>query len=176
MEIRVANETDRGDVSAIHLSGFPASERDNISNLAVELLSVKSTPATLSLLADAEGTAIGHVALSPVNIGDGKNAQGYILAPLAVKPEHQKRGIGSQLVEDGIRRVSDMGVGIIFVYGDPTYYGKFGFTADVADRFTPPYDLQYPFGWQAITLDKTLSKDWSGQIACVPPLCNPNLW
>ena len=45
-----------------------------------------------------------------------------------------------------------MGVDILFVYGDPKYYSRFGFSADAAVRYIPPYRLQYPFGWQGIAL------------------------
>ena len=48
-----------------------------------------------------------------------------------------------------------MGVNVVFVYGDPKYYGKFGFSAEVASAYSPPYELQYPFGWQAVALNNT---------------------
>jgi putative acetyltransferase len=176
MEIRTANEADRDDVRSIHVSAFPEGERNLISNLAVVLLSLKTALVTLSLVAESNDSVVGHVAFSPVTFENITNVHGHILAPLAVKPTHQKSGIGSALVEDGIRRLSGMGTSILFVYGDPKYYSRFGFSGDAAEPFTPPYDLQYPFGWQAITLDEALAKQCAGPIACVPPLCNPELW
>jgi putative acetyltransferase len=174
--IRIANEADRDDVLSIHLSAFPKGERDLISNLAVDLLSSEMPSVTLSLVAESDGSVVGHVAFSPVTFEECENVHGHILAPLAVKPHHQKRGIGSALVEDGIRRLSEMGTSVLFVYGDPKYYGRFGFSGDAAEPFTPAYDLQYPLGWQAIVLDKALAKACAGGIACVPALCNPRLW
>lgn len=117
MKIRIAKKADRDDVRNIHLSAFPKGERNLIATLAVDLLSLETPPGTLSLLAESGGSAIGHVAFSPVTFEDSENVHGYILAPLAVKPTHQKRGIGSALVEDGIRRLSKMGAGIFFNYG-----------------------------------------------------------
>lgn len=176
MDIRIANQADSDTVCSIHLSAFPKGEREIISNLALDLLLLETTPVTISLLATSEDSPAGHVAFSPVSIANNEKFQGYILAPLAVKPNHQKMGVGSQLVEDGIRRLSEMGTSIIFVYGDPKYYSRFGFRSDAAKPFDPPYDLQYPFGWQAITLEDSLDKECSGRIGCVRLLCNPRLW
>ena len=176
MKIRTASRTDKDDISRINLAAFPEEENKLISNLATDLLALKTTPITLSLVAESEASTVGHAAFSPVTFTNCESIQGYILAPLAVKPCRQKTGIGSSLVEDGIRRLSKMDVDILFVYGDPKYYGRFGFSAAIAEPFKPPYDLQFPFGWLAMPLDKALAKEWSGPIACVPPLCNPELW
>ena len=176
MEIRIANQADRDAVRNIHLSAFPEGERNLISNLAVELLSQGTTPSTLSLVAESDGDVVGHVAFSPVTFGYNQDVQGRILAPLAVEPSRQKAGIGSALVEDGIRRLSEMGTSIFFVYGDPKYYGRFGFCDDAAKPFEPPCDLQHPFGWQAITRDEVLARKCAGPITCVPALCDPKLW
>jgi putative acetyltransferase len=176
IDIRIATGGDSDEIRSVHLSAFPAGQREIVSKLAVDLLSEETTPATLSLVAEAEGAVVGHVAFSPVTIGNTKTFQGYILAPLAVKPDHQKRRVGSQLVEVGIQRLSGMGAGIIFVYGDPKYYGRFGFSVDVAEPYVPPYELQYPFGWQAIALQEFSDRISPVRIACVNSLCDPTLW
>ena len=72
--------------------------------------------------------------------------------------------------------VSTLAVNLLFVYGDPKYYGKFGFKADTASRYTPPYKLQYPFGWQAITLNEVGFAESNAKISCVATLCDPELW
>ena len=69
-----------------------------------------------------------------------------------------------------------MGVNVLFVYGDPQYYGRFGFRTDAAKQYTAPYRLQYPFGWQAMALDDGCTTSSSGIIACVTSLCDPSLW
>lgn len=176
MNIRVATVLDRGDVQDVHLSAFPEGEKGIVSRLAVSLLSEETDPETISLVAETGGTVVGHAAFSPVTLDSRKNFQGYILAPLAVKPEYQKRGTGSQLVQKGMHRLSDMGVDIVFVYGDPKYYGRFGFSVDAAERYTPPYRLQYPFGWQGISLKDCCTEKSPVKIACVASLCDPVLW
>jgi putative acetyltransferase len=119
---------------------------------------------------------VGHVAFSPVTFDSDTECLGYILAPLAIRPSHQKRRIGSRLVESGMQQLSSMGVKIVFVYGDPKYYSRFGFSEDVARRYVPPYQLEYPFGWQGIVLNDYSTEESSVRIACVPSLRDPSLW
>jgi putative acetyltransferase len=174
--IRTATSLDRDDVRGIYLSAFPEGEREIVSRLAVHLLSEETTPQTISLVAESEGAVVGHVAFSPVTIDNNERLQGYILAPLGVKPDYQRRRLGSKLIESGIKQLLVMGVNILFVYGEPKYYGRFGFSADAADRYTPPYRLQYPFGWQAIVLNECIIEKSPIKIACVTSLCDPQLW
>ena len=100
------------------MRAFPADEREIVSRLAMSLLSERTTPQTISLVAEMDGTVVGHVTFSPVTIEKHEDLQGYTLAPLGVAPDHQKRRIGSRLIENGIQRLPGMGVNILFVYGD----------------------------------------------------------
>lgn len=176
MHIRIASDLDQEDIRSVHWSAFDESERGLVSKLAVDLLAEDTTPRTISLVAEVEGSVVGHVAFSPVSSHDDESFSGYIMAPLGVKPEYQKRCIGSKLVEKGMQQLSEMGVGILFVYGDPEYYSRFGFSVDVAECYTPPYRLQYPFGWQGIALNECSSERSSIEITCVASLCDPVLW
>ncbi|MGE0061943.1 MAG: GNAT family N-acetyltransferase [Xanthobacteraceae bacterium] len=93
----------------------------------------------LSLVAD-DGGVIGHVAFSRMQIeGDPAVA----LAPVAVLPAQQRRGIGTALIEDGLRRLKQSGETLVFVLGAPAYYGRFGFAAASAARFETPYPGPY---------------------------------
>ena len=124
MRIREATISDRDVIREIRLSAFDADERGTVAKLAVDLLSEDTSPPTIALVAEVDRDVIGHVGLSPV-ITDAADGYGiYILAPLTVRPEHQKRGVGSLLVEDGKRRLSEMGVDLLLVHGDPAYYGR----------------------------------------------------
>lgn len=176
IHIRVATSLDSKDIRDIHLCAFAEGERQKVSTLAVNLLNEETNPNTISLVAEADNTIVGHIAFSPVTINNNKTWSGYILAPLGVKPEYQKRQIGSKLVESGIERLSKMGVNVVFVYGDPQYYGKFGFSPDAASVYSPPYTLQYPFGWQAISLNDDSFIAESAKLSCVAPLSDPELW
>jgi putative acetyltransferase len=176
MNIRIATNQDSAYIQGVHLCAFPEDENEIVSKLAIDLLSKKTTPQTISFVAETDGAIVGHIAFSPVLIDNNEVFQGYILAPLGVKPDYQKRRIGSKLIEYGMQHLSDMGVNVVFVYGDPKYYGRFGFSADAADQYTTPYKLQYPFGWQAIVLKGCDIEKPPVAITCVTSLCDPKLW
>jgi putative acetyltransferase len=176
MNIRLATNQDRDDIGRIYSSAFPKGEGDTVAKLAIDLLSENTTPQTVSLVAETDDSLVGHVAFSPVEIDNDRNCRGYILAPLAVRPDYQKRRIGSALIEYGLQQLSATGVNIVFVYGDPKYYERFGFSADTARNYTTPYTLQYPFGWQAVILNKCAMERSRGPITCVASLCDPDLW
>ena len=176
MNIRTATTLDRDGIRRVHLNAFPEGEGEIISRLAVELLSENTTPETISLVADMDGDIVGHVAFSPVTIDRDDNFRGYILAPLAVAPDHQHHGIGSRLIEHGLQQLSATGTNVVFVYGDPDYYGRFGFTADAANHYNAPYKLEYPFGWQALVLNGQAITNPPVAIRCVASLSDPELW
>ncbi|NNC99355.1 MAG: N-acetyltransferase [Gammaproteobacteria bacterium] len=176
LRIRAATKQDRDDIRGIYFEAFPEGENHLIAKLAGNLLNEESDPATVSLIAKSGNEAVGHVAFSPVFSVVSKKCLGFILAPLAVKPTHQNAGIGSKLVEAGIERLSEMGVHLFVVYGDPQYYGRFGFSAEAASRFMPPYELKFPFGWLAILRSQGGANDKVVKLSCVESLHNPALW
>jgi putative acetyltransferase len=93
----------------------------------------------LSLVAD-DGGVIGHAAFSRVQVeGDPAVA----LAPVAVRPERQRRGAGTALIEHGLQRLRQSGETLVFVLGEPAYYDRFGFAAAPAARFETPYPGPY---------------------------------
>jgi putative acetyltransferase len=176
MGIRIATSRDSDAVHAIHLDAFPKGEGATVAKLAADLLEEEATPETLSLVAESDGAIVGHVAFSPVFVEGVDDFNGYILAPLGVKASSQKGGFGRALIEDGLRRLSDRGVEVLFVYGDPDYYGRFGFSAEAAAGYNAPYPLQYPFGWQARVAHASPPTDSPLTITCVESLSDPGLW
>jgi putative acetyltransferase len=103
---------------------------------------------TLSLVAEEDGAAIGHIAFSPVTIG-GTSHDWYGLAPVAVTPARQRHGIGRSLVNSGLTRLKSIGAAGCVVLGDPAYYTRFGFKVrpELTYAGAPPeYFLTLPFG------------------------------
>ncbi|WP_134680697.1 GNAT family N-acetyltransferase [Paracoccus ravus] len=87
----------------------------------------------LSLVADVAGTIIGHVAMSPL----GAEGPAFALAPVAVHPALQGRGIGGALVRAAIATAPEHS---IVVLGDPAYYRRFGFApVDLASPYAGPH-------------------------------------
>jgi putative acetyltransferase len=79
----------------------------------------------LSLVATLEGRVVGHILYSPISVGD--EVTGAALGPMSVLPEHQRQGIGRQLVEAGSRRLKDEGWPFVIVLGHADFYPRFGF-------------------------------------------------
>lgn len=80
----------------------------------------------LSLVAEAEGAVIGHVAFSPVTVA-GADLGWFGLGPVSVLPGHQRTGIGAALIRNGLARLRSGSAAGCVVLGDPAYYRRFGF-------------------------------------------------
>ena len=82
---------------------------------------------TLSLVAD-DGAVVGHILFTPVTIEHpGRQVRGMGLAPMAVRPDRQRQGIGSQLVRRGLDILRERRCPFVVVVGHPEYYPRFGF-------------------------------------------------
>lgn len=176
MNIRLAQETDFDSILKVIETAFSDEENKLIMNLVVELSEETTSPSIKSLVAEVDNQVIGYVPFSPIFLKSDLSISGYILAPLAVAPKHQKKGIGSNLIKSGINMLTENGVGVVLVYGDPDYYGRFGFKAEIGLSFVPPYSLQYPFGWTGMMLNETSIPEQPIQFDCVTALSKPELW
>jgi putative acetyltransferase len=74
------------------------------------------------------GTIVGHIMFSPVSLSGHPGLKIMGLAPMAVAPEQQRKGIGSALVRAGLERCKQLGFGAVVVLGHPRYYPRFGFS------------------------------------------------
>ena len=82
----------------------------------------------ISLVAVDGGRLVGHILFTPVTISAPDRVHEAVgLAPMAVDPDCQRRGIGSSLVAEGLDRCREAGYRIAVVLGHPTYYPRFGF-------------------------------------------------
>jgi putative acetyltransferase len=122
------------DATAVHAVVAAAFERDDEAKL-VDALRRVADP-YIAFVAEAEGRVIGHVAFTPITVdGDGPAAMG--LAPVAVEPNTQNRGVGSALVRAGLKECAARDVGLVFVLGHSEYYPRFG--------FRPAFDLGFHY-------------------------------
>jgi len=123
VELRVEQPQD---VAAIHDVNELTFEQPAEANVVDELR--RTCPEHVSLVAEEDGAVVGHVLFTPATIrSEGRKVIGMGLAPLAVLPERQGRGIGSALVEKGIELLAERGCPFVVVLGHPGFYPRFGF-------------------------------------------------
>jgi putative acetyltransferase len=79
----------------------------------------------LSLVAISHGQIVGHILYTPIVVGD--RFIGAALGPIAVHPDYQRQGIGSELIKTGNRQLEDAGCAFIIVVGHAEFYPRFGF-------------------------------------------------
>ncbi len=126
LEFRLEETSDQRAIYQVHQTAFPTEAEARLVDALRE-----AGRLTVSLVAAVEGEIVGHVAFSPVTV-DGVECGGLGLAPVAVRPEWQRRGIGARLIESGIAVCRACGHRFVVVLGEPAYYARFGFTrADV---------------------------------------------
>ena len=139
-----------GDIDAIRTlteTAFrTAPHADGTEHLIIDRLRAAGA-LTLSLVAEADGAIVGHVAFSPVAVSDGSEGW-YGLGPISVDPARQGEGIGGKLIGEGLERLKALGATGCVLLGDPAYYSRFGFTPDprlTLDGVPPEYFMRVAF-------------------------------
>ena len=130
------------DYAAIHEVNLLAFGQEVEPRLVEALRRLPDFIPELSLVAIEAGQVVGHILFSPfvIETKDG-TVPALTLAPLAVRPEFQNQGIGSQLVRDGLERCRDLGHRIVVVVGHPNYYPRFGFSPARARGLEAPFPV-----------------------------------
>jgi len=135
MIIRTEESKDYRDVYLLNYEAFGG--RDDESRLIERIRESIYFLPELSLVAEENGEIVGHILFSRAEVIDGEVKKDVIvLAPVAVKPDKQRLGIGGRLIQEGLQRCRDMGYGLALLIGHPSYYPKFGF------RPARPYGLE----------------------------------
>ena len=125
----------------------------------------------ISLVAEENDKVLGHILFSPASILDkGKSIEIMGLAPMAVLPTHQRKGIGSALIKEGLNRCIKIGYGAIIVLGHPEYYPKFGFVPSTKYNISCEYNVPEEV-FMILELRKDFLKGISG-IAKYHPVFN----
>ena len=130
MEVREEVATDHDAVRSIVEAAF--GQRNEAA--LVDALR-REGDAAISLVAIESGAVIGHIMLSRMTAP----LRALGLAPVSVSPRHQRRGGGSRLIQESLRLATAEGWEAVFLLGDPGYYSRFGFRADLAAAFASPY-------------------------------------
>jgi putative acetyltransferase len=174
MLFREATPADRAEVLQVHKLAFG---REDESQLVENLLADPSARPVLSLLAEEEGSIIGHVLFTSVTLlGPENPPAASILAPLAVVPTAQRMGIGRSLIERGCQLLASRGEQLLFVLGDPSYYTKRGFAPAVPNGLRAPYDIEPEAAWMVRDLANRASATLHAQVHCADALAPEQYW
>ncbi|HJS57723.1 MAG TPA: N-acetyltransferase [Vicinamibacteria bacterium] len=120
------------DDSAVAEVNEDAFERPDEAALVAALLRGTAFLPGLSLVAEVHGEVVDHILFTRLHVG-AVRTPGLALAPMAVRKAHQRRGVGSALVREGLRAATTCGEAFAIVVGHPEYYPRFGFAP--ASRF-----------------------------------------
>ncbi|HPL63302.1 MAG: N-acetyltransferase [Syntrophales bacterium] len=123
MEVRFERSEDIPSVREINQLAFARrTEADIVDNLR------KSCPDAVSLVVEEDGRIVGHIMFTPVIIeGVDKRLEGMGLGPVAVRPDLQRKGIGSALIRCGLEILRGRRCPFVVVLGIPGFYSRFGF-------------------------------------------------
>ena len=137
ISIRAEETRDRDAIYRINELAFG---QPNEADLVNELRA-KASP-YISLVAVEDEQVIGHICFSPVTVESEDGVfSGIGLAPMSVLPEHQNRGIGSQLVREGLNECQRLGHELVVVLGHSKYYPRFGFAPASLKGLRSEYDV-----------------------------------
>ena len=131
-----------GDYEPIAVVNRRAFGRDEEGLLIEKIRGSDGFDPSLSLVAKIEGDVVGHILFSPIHIETlSGDVPALALAPMAVLPDFQNRGIGSRLVRTGLETSRQTGHAVVVVLGHPDYYPRFGFQQASQFGVRSPFDV-----------------------------------
>jgi len=133
--VRAENAAERSAIRSINEAAFGGQdEADLVDRLRADGLVL------VSLVAEMQQRIVGHILFSRMSIETtGSSVSAVALAPMAVLPEHQRRGIGGQLIRHGLNLLRARGERIVIVVGHSDYYPRFGFSSEKARSIEGPF-------------------------------------
>jgi putative acetyltransferase len=154
VEIREEQPADVASIREVNRLAFGQSQEGEI----VDALRANGG-ITLSLVAVMGGKIVGHILYSPILVGSAFH--GAALGPMAVHPDYQRQGIGSQLVAAGNRRITEAGYPFVIVLGHADFYPRFGFIRASERGISCQWDVPDDV-FMVLILDSAKSEGMSG--------------
>jgi putative acetyltransferase len=138
----VIREEQGADHAAVHQLHQAAFGQVDEAKLVDALRQSDAFIPALSLVALIDDEVVGHILFTRIRIrgASGAEAESLALAPVAVLPAHQRRGIGGQLIRAGLAMARRLGHASCIVLGHHEYYPRFGFRPASAWGIRAPFD------------------------------------
>lgn len=138
MDVRPEDPSDHSAVRAVHLAAF-GDHGPVVAALVDDLRRSVRGDDGLSLVAHDAQEVVGHIMFTRSLLDAPRRlVDVQVLSPLAVRPSHQRRGIGAELVRAGLRTLERRGVPLVFLEGDPRTYEQLGFVSGADHGFRKP--------------------------------------
>ncbi|HUN32059.1 MAG TPA: GNAT family N-acetyltransferase [Trebonia sp.] len=152
MHIHSERSADTAAVSQLHTAAF--ADDGLVSRLVDALKAAPAALAPLSFVATVGGTVAGHVLLTASRLdAPARLVDVYVLSPLGVLPRFQRRGVGTALIRHALAAAAAKGLApLVFLEGDPAYYGGRGFERADARGFRAPSLRIPPLAFQVATM------------------------
>jgi putative acetyltransferase len=130
--IRHVRTTDQAAIREVVAAAFhKADEADLVERLRA------AGDVMFELVEEEDGEIVGHILYSRL-WADSLNLYAA-LAPLAVRPDRQRDGVGKRLTAASLDTAREFGAHAVIVLGHPDYYPKFGFSPEAAQKVKSPY-------------------------------------
>ena len=137
--IRPESEKDYSQIKNINDNAFG---QENEGILIEKLRKNKNYVNAISLVAETNDKVVGHILFFPIQIINNENShESLALAPMAVLPAYQHKGIGSELVDSGLELARTRGYKSVIVLGHRDYYPKFGFEMAKNWNIKAPFEV-----------------------------------
>lgn len=152
------------DYQAVYQINKQAFEQEAEVKLVDALRQSDAFVSELSLVAELDNRLVGHILLTKIKIVNGDLAhESLVLAPMAVRADSQKEGIGGKLIREGLKRAAALGFGSVIVLGHEHYYPKFGFEPASNWGIKAPFDVPDEV-FMAIELQPNALENVSGTV------------
>jgi len=179
VQIRKSLPADKEAIAQLHLESFGPSEGPEIAALVRDLFNDPSARPLFSFVATEKLKILGHILFTRAEIDEASEGVSVqILAPMAVSPTHQSKGVGTRLIDHGLGDLRKAGVGLVFVLGHPEYYPRSGFRPAMPLGLTAPHSIpaKNADAWMVQALRGGLIGQVQGRVRCSDALSAPQHW
>lgn len=130
----VADDTERHAVRLVHEAAFGGVEEADLVD------QLRGTYSLIAVVAECDSSIVGHALFSRMWIQTSTGRVAAVaLAPVGVRPEYQRQGIGQRLIREGLTMLTQRDERIVIVVGHPSYYPRLGFSSDKASLLESPF-------------------------------------
>jgi putative acetyltransferase len=136
--IRPEQVADHPAIEAVVRAAF-ADQADEVARFVVQIRASEHFVPELALVAEDDTGVIAHVMLSWVGLESRLRGRILNLTPMSVRPDRQRKGVGTRLVHDVLGCAADAGEPAVMVEGVAAYYPRFGFERASLLGFIAPH-------------------------------------